>query len=172
MRMTILILSLFSFDAAAQTDWEWSPTDWQNEQWQNPGAGRRDSSGTASQAFTAARDVLEDAAARTRDRKVKKMLEKARRATLQADDGEACREGAWASVERAFLITNHTIYVCPSFGSDGNPAHARQVMLHEIAHLAGIHDECAADRKAREVLNLVGAQTTRSGYDPMCTRGR
>ncbi len=48
------------------------------------------------------------------------------------------------------------IYICPSFYNYPSIANGQYTMLHELAHLSGIRDECAADEIAGKILAAAG----------------
>lgn len=115
----------------------------------------RDPTAMAEEALLQAKDVLLVAAARSDDTYIRKMKSKSRRVRVQKSQEYSCLEGAWAYVMTSYFMTDNNLYVCDIFGNDGNPRHALHVILHELAHLAGVSDEDAANQKAREVLKLV-----------------
>jgi hypothetical protein len=85
-------------------------------------------------------------------------------------DGHDLRTCIEESAVLAFvnLVSPHTIHICARARS-ASEKKLSQVLVHETAHVAGVHDECAATEIEVQVMRASGARLPfRNGYMKNC----
>jgi hypothetical protein len=144
-------------------DYERVPTDTRENSYR-PGAREESPRGFAEQSLARALELLERTRLDSRDQQtVERMIQKARRVKLEHTENGPCRRGA-----AAYVNGGNKIYICAGFYFTARIDYGQFLILHELSHLSGIHNECQADVMARKILSDVGEPITPSGYDIQC----
>jgi hypothetical protein len=123
----------------------------------------------AHESLAAALELLENTRLTGADQAVvERMRAKAREAVLVFSHSR-CRP-TWAAFVSGSKDVNgrKEINVCEGFFVTPRLDYGQFLMLHELAHLGGIHDECRADEMARKILTANDENITPSGYDSRC----
>lgn len=176
MKLTLLFI-LFSFGAMSQSQYRQDPFnryDPRRDPTRNDDMNRfqRGSSpqdiadnGFAEASLEAAIRVLQTTRVDQEDQaRVDRMLEKAYKAKLKSSpNSSSCRRGA-----AAWVAGGTTINICEGFYLTQRIDYGQYLILHELAHLAGIHNECQTDVMARKVLYGARENIVPSGYDDRC----
>lgn len=117
----------------------------------------------AHESLAAALELLENTRLTGADQAVvERMRAKARVAVLVFSHSR-CRP-----TRAAFVNGGKKINVCEGFFVTPRLDYGQFLMLHELAHLGGIHNECRADEMARKILTANDENITPSGYDSRC----
>lgn len=87
-----------------------------------------------------------------------------------AKKGKSFKECVQDKAVLAFVMSNHpnTIHVCPRAAA-ADPKSLAQVLIHETAHVVGIHDECKATATEVTAMRGSGANLAfKNGYMKRC----